>query len=177
MLSVHIGTLHLTVCTFQSESKLYSCLNVKKLLARNKLDIWNSSDCNGTVILNHLVDKQTLNHLAKLTKSLSCITRTYLFVVLDRMLLPCTCAFESEFKLYSCLNVKELRGQNKCDIWNLSDSNRTGTHNHLVCKRTPKNLAELAKWLSCVVSSYLYGPFDNMLLPCQLRISKWVHTL
>ena len=88
-----------------------------------------------------------------------------------------TCAFQSEFKLCSCLNVKELPGQNKRDIWILSDSNRTGTHKHLVCKRTLKNLVKLSKWLTCVVSSYLYGAIDCMLLPCQLRISKWVHNL
>ena len=39
----------------------------------------------------------------------------------------------------------------------LSDSNGIRTHNHLVCKRTFNRLAKLAEWLSCVVSSYLYG--------------------
>ena len=34
------------------------------------------------------------------------------------------------------------------------------THNHLVRKRTLNHLAELAKWLSCVVSTYLHGAFD-----------------
>ena len=43
----------ITVCSyhvtyaFQSESTLYSCLNVKELLARNRHEIWNLSDCNG----------------------------------------------------------------------------------------------------------------------------------
>ena len=43
--------LYLTVCsyhvtyTFQSESTLFSCLNVKELLARNRRDIWSLSDC------------------------------------------------------------------------------------------------------------------------------------
>ena len=50
----------LTVCSyhvtyaFQSESTLYSCPNVKELLAR-------SSNCNWTRTLNHLVRKETLN--------------------------------------------------------------------------------------------------------------------
>ena len=41
----------LTVCSchvtyaFQSESTLYSCLNVKELLARSRREIWNLSDC------------------------------------------------------------------------------------------------------------------------------------
>ena len=61
-----------TVCSyhvtylFQIESTMYSCLNVKKLLVRNRSDIWNLSDCNGTWTHNHLVCKQTLNQLAKL---------------------------------------------------------------------------------------------------------------
>ena len=61
-----------TVCSyhvtyaFQIESTMYSCLNVKKPLVRNRCDIWNLSDCNGTWTQNHLVCKQTLNRLAKL---------------------------------------------------------------------------------------------------------------
>ena len=52
--------------TFQSESKLYSCLNVKELPARNRRKMWSLSDCNRTRTHNHLVCKRTLNHLAKL---------------------------------------------------------------------------------------------------------------
>ena len=69
-----ICKVHLIVCsyhvthTFQSESILHSCLNVKDLLARNSRNIWNLSDCNGTRTHDHLVRKRTLNHLAKLTK-------------------------------------------------------------------------------------------------------------
>ena len=35
--------------------------------------------------------------------------------------------------------------------------NETRTHNHLLRKRTLKHLPKLAKWLSCVVRTYLYG--------------------
>ena len=41
----------------------------------------------------------------------------------------------------------------------LSESNGIQTRNHLVCKRTFNRLAKLAKWLSCVVNTYLYGAF------------------
>ena len=64
---------------FQSDSTLYSCLNVKELLARSRREIWNVSDCNWTRIHSHLVRKRTLNHLA----ILKCgfwnvyVTRTY----------------------------------------------------------------------------------------------------
>ena len=44
---------------FQSESTLYSYLNVKELLARNRHDIWSPNDCNGTRIHKHLVCKRS----------------------------------------------------------------------------------------------------------------------
>ena len=73
MLWVLICTVHLTVCyyhvtyAFQSASRLYRCLNVTELFSRNRRGIWSLSDCNGTGTHNHLVRKQTLNHLVKLT--------------------------------------------------------------------------------------------------------------
>ena len=67
-----------------------------------------------------------------------------------------TYSFQSESTLYSCMNVKELLFRNRCDIRNLSDSNGIRTQNQLVCKRTSNHLAKLFKWLSCVVSTYLY---------------------
>ena len=51
---------------FQSESTLYSCLNVKELLVWSRHVIWSLSDCNWTQNQNHLVHRRTLNHLAKL---------------------------------------------------------------------------------------------------------------
>ena len=39
----------------------------------------------------------------------------------------------------------------------ICDSNGIQTHNHLVRKRTLNHFAKLAKWLTCVVSTYLYG--------------------
>ena len=67
----NIVTMTVSSChvmyTFQSESTLYSFLNVKELLARSRREIWRLSDCNWTRTQNHLVRKQTFNHLAKLT--------------------------------------------------------------------------------------------------------------
>ena len=51
---------------FQSESTLYSCLNVKELLAGNRRDIWSLSDNNGIQTHKHLGRKGTLNYLAQL---------------------------------------------------------------------------------------------------------------
>ena len=88
-----------------------------------------------------------------------------------------TYEFESESTLYSCLNVKELLARSRRHIWRLSDCNGTRTNNHLVRKRTINHLAKLAKWLSCAVSTYLYGAFDCMLLSCHVRVWEWIHTL
>ena len=65
--------------------------------------------------------------------------------------------------IYSCLNFKELLARSRRDIWAWRDCNWTRTRNHLVRKRTFNHLAKLAKWLSCVLSTYLYGAFDYML--------------
>ena len=78
MLWVLICSVHLTVCyyhvinKFQSESILYSCLDVKELLAWNRCDIWILSDSNGIWIHSGLVRKRRPDALAKLAKLLSC---------------------------------------------------------------------------------------------------------
>ena len=77
LLNSHRTHEGLTLCSchvtyaFQSESTLYSCLNVKEFLARNRREIWSLSDCNWTRTHNPLVLKRTLNHLVKLAKWLS----------------------------------------------------------------------------------------------------------
>ena len=85
------GALDYTFChgtyAFQSESTLYSCLNVKELLARSRRKIWRWSDCNWNRTQNHLVLKPTLNHLAKLAKQWSCVLSTYLYGALECMFL------------------------------------------------------------------------------------------
>ena len=86
-----------------------------------------------------------------------------------------TYAFQSESTLYIFQNVKELLAGNRSDIW--SDCNGTEPHNHLVRKRRLNHLVKLTKRLSRVVSTYLYGEFDCILLSCHVLISEWIHTL
>ena len=86
-----------------------------------------------------------------------------------------TCFRENRHSIV-CLNVKELLTQSRHHIWSLSDSNVIWTHNHLICKWTLNHLAKLAKWLSCVVSTYLCFAFDCMLLSCHVLVSEWIHT-
>ena len=80
----NLTNINVVVCSghvkyaFQRESTIYSCLNVRKLLARSRREIWSLSDCNWTWNQNHLVRKQTLNPL---TKWLSVRLRTKWFWV------------------------------------------------------------------------------------------------
>ena len=52
-----VRSYHVTYA-FQSESKLYNCLNVKEFLAQNRREIWSLTDCNGTRTHNHLVHEK-----------------------------------------------------------------------------------------------------------------------
>ena len=79
--------------------------------------------------------------------------------------------------IHTRLSVKELLARSKREIWRLSDCNWTRTYNNLVRKRTLNQLTKLAKWLSCVESTYLYGAFDCMFLSCHVHVSERIHTL
>ena len=82
LLSCHLGavlwviicTVHLTVChyhvtyAFQSESALYSCLNVKELLARNMRDIWSLSDSNGFALYKEISYHVSFDNVRKRNK-------------------------------------------------------------------------------------------------------------
>ena len=59
----------------------------------------------------------------------------------------------------------------------LSECKRIRTHNHLVCNQTLNHLPELVKWLSCFMSTYLYGALDCMFISCHVYVSEWIYTL
>ena len=88
-----------------------------------------------------------------------------------------TYAFQSEFALYSCLNVKKLLARNRRDIWSLSDCNGSRTHNHLVRKRILNHLAKLTKWLSWIVSTYLQCIWLYVLIISRTRFRVNVHSI
>ena len=168
MLWVLICTVHLIVCfyhvtyEFESESTLYICLNVKEPLARIRRHIWWLSDCNGTRTHNHLVRNRTLNHLAQLAKWLSCVVRTYLYGAFDCMILS---YHVRVWQWIHTLRLPECQG---------TPCSKQAPY---LRQRTLKQLAKLAKWLSCVVSTYLYNAFDWMFLACHVRVWEWIHTL
>ena len=131
----------LGVCDIE---KLKSAKNIKwRFLSKNVFvycDILSNTenllcsplcDSNKIQTHNHLVHKQTLNHLAKLAKWLSCVASTCLCEAFDYKLFSCYYEFHSESTLYSCLNAKKLLTWNGCHIWSLSDSNRIQIHKAL----------------------------------------------
>ena len=68
-LNMHLTVFYYHVMyAFQSESTVYSCLNVKELLSRNRHDIWRLDDSNGIRTHHQLVRKRTLNHIPKWVK-------------------------------------------------------------------------------------------------------------
>ena len=73
-------------------------------------------------------------------------------------------SFRVDLNSIVSLNVKQILARSRRHIWSLSDSNGIRTHNHLFRKQTLNHLAKPAKWLSCVVSTYLHSAFDCMLL-------------
>ena len=74
-----------------------------------------------------------------------------------------------------CLNVNELLAKCRRHIWSLIDINGIRIHNYLVWKPILHHIAKPAKWLSCVVSTYLYGVFHCILLSCHIR--DWLYSL
>ena len=72
----------------------------------------------------------------------------------------------------SWLSIKELCARSRCKIWILNDCNWTWTHSHLVHKWTLNYLAKKAKWLRCVVSTYLSSAFDCMFLSCHICVFR-----
>ena len=58
--------LHHVMYAFQSESALYSYLNVKELPTQNRPGIWSLSISNGARTHSNLIRKRTLDHFEKL---------------------------------------------------------------------------------------------------------------
>ena len=88
------------------------------------------------------------------------------------MFLSCHVRISEWTTLNSCLNIKEPLARSRRKIWSLSDCNWTQTQNPIVRKRTLNHLAKLTKWLSCVLSIYLYSAFDC--ISCHVRIRVWI---
>ena len=80
-----------------------------------------------------------------------------------------TYTFQSEFKLYSCLNVKELPARNRRDIWSLSGYNRIWTYNHLVRKWTRNRWVFVYELSGCEFESR----FNHLINPVKRKDNKY----
>ena len=100
----------------------------------------------------------------------STVSQLYVFIVSHtcfRVNLNSIAAWMSRSSLLETGAISEL----------LSECNRNWTHNHLVCEQTLNHLAKLAKLLSCVVITYLYGAFDCIFLSVHVCNLEWIYTL
>ena len=150
------------------------CLNDEEILAPSSCYISSLSSRNEIPTHNHLIRKRKLDHLPKLAKWLSCLLSFYMygaFIIMSRM------SLRNNPLSIVCLNPKEPLPRSRRQIWSLNDSSKIRSHNYLVCKRTLNHVAKLAGWLSCFVSTYLYGAFDCVFLLCNVRDSEWIPTL
>ena len=104
---------------------------------------------------NEWSDKKIMKHflwLCVLVISRTCLSRTSEFTL----------------ELPECQRIPcSKQAQNLKFKWLQLDR----THNHLVHKRTLNYSANQAKWLSCVVSTYLHSAFDCMFLSCHIRVA------
>ena len=165
---------HITYA-FQGESTLHSCLNVNELLVWSRSQIWSLRACNWTRTQNHLVLKRTFKHLVKLAKWFSCVLSTYLYGAFDCIYSSCHVRVSEWIHTPYLPEYKELLAQSRHEIWSLSDCNWTRTQKHLAQKWTLNHLAKLAKWLSCVLSTYPYVAFDCVFFSCYVRVLEWIH--
>ena len=133
-----ICTVHLTfysnhvTYSFESESTLYSCLNVKELLARSRCQIWSWSDCNWTRTQN----PQFVNEHSTICPNWPNDWAVFWVIICTVHLTVCSChvpyKFQNESTLCSCSNVNEILSPSRREIWSWSDRNWTPTHNYLV---------------------------------------------
>ena len=178
--SIWLYVIMMSGTIFRVNPQSIVCLNVKEMLVQSRQDIWSLSDRKEIQTHNYLVRKRTVNDLAKLAKWLSCVVSTYLYGVLECMLLSCHVRVsEWIWNTHSivCLTINKLLCRSRRNIWSLSDSNKIETHDYLVRKRTRNYLAKLTKWLSCVVRTELSSGYDCMLLSYHRQVSEWIHTL
>ena len=89
------------------------CLNVKKIVARNRYHIWSLSDSNGIRTHNHLVCNWTLNHLAELAKWLSVCSWTkwlwFRIPLLSLCFVFVLNIWEGSWSCEKCQNIKVWR--------------------------------------------------------------------
>ena len=127
MFWVLICTINLTVCSshvtypFGSECTLYSCLNLKELLAQSGRKIWSLSDSPGLKLrTTKFVNKYSTNW-----PNYQIDWAVFWVLICTMHLTVCspyfTYAFQSDSPLYSYLSVKGFHARSRRESWSLSD--------------------------------------------------------
>ena len=136
---------------FQNEPKLYICLIFNEVYATNWREIFNLSDCNRTRTHNNSVPEWTLNYFSQFEQMIE--------LFCEYLSLQC-------IWLYILVMSRTLFSMNPNSIV-------TPILGNLMLK----NMIELAKWLSCVLSTYVYGAFYSVFFSGHVRVSEWTQTL
>ena len=97
----------------------------------------------------------------------------YLYSAFDCMLISCHILVSEWIYTRWLPGFRETSCLKQARYLNFKWQNGIWTHIHLVRKRTLNHFLKLAKWLSYVVSSYLYGEFDCMLLYKPVRVGNF----
>ena len=93
------------------------------------------------------------------------VSYKYLCIVIIHVVL------QSEFKLYNCLNFKELRGWSRGDAWRLSDSNgMRASITQFVNKHSTIN----PNWLNDSVALWVLICTVHLTV-CHVRVAKWIY--
>ena len=113
-----------------------------------------------------LTEKQcTVNHMIKLQLIKCCEYLSVQWIWLYVLFISLT-----RFSVNAHPIVAWISRNSLFDTQSLSDCNRTQTHNHLDGKWKLNHLVKLTKWLSCLVSTYLYGAFIGIFLQSHLTV-------
>ena len=118
----------MSLTSFRVNPHSIVCQNVKKLLARSRRHIWNLSDSNGIRRDDHVVRKQTPNHLSKLANDWAVLWVLICTVHLTVCCYHVTCKFQSESTLSILSECQETPCSKQAPYlkfkWQQQDSNR-----------------------------------------------------
>ena len=146
---------------------------------------------NATIVKRIIKNKIVLSPHYNESKSLLLVNakRVYQFKAKNPEIKECSLCLASVWKDFTINNMKKKRLKEVLKFFSVDfhpiDTNHIlDIHTYLMkrtcdCIWTPtlNHLAKLAKWFSCVVSTYMYGAFNCMFLSCHVRVSDWIHTL
>ena len=113
--------------------------------------------------------------MIKMNKWLTLIVSTYLYLAFDYIFLLCHVRISEWIHVLYLPECQIIPCSKQAQCLRFKRLNVSRNTNSLVRKWSLKHLAKLTKWLSWIVSTYLYGAFDSMLLSSHVRVSEWIH--